>query len=253
MASRTVIARNWATSSENKIHDDSVARRFGFRGGLVPGVTLFAYLVGPMLDDVGDRWLAGGFCDVRFTAPVYEGEEVTGSCVDGVLSLTAGSDESRVVGRAWWALPGELDRRPRAGDLPADRPPVSDSVLAPGSVLGAVRHLADGDAMQRYLTAVGLDAQEWTSGGVAHPGWLLLDANEILVRNVALGPWIHTGSVVRSLAATPLGSTLETRAEVLDRYERRGHRWVVLDVLTTADGQPVQRVRHTAIWRLREG
>ena len=31
------IAYNHATESENKIHSDEVARRYGFRGGLVPG------------------------------------------------------------------------------------------------------------------------------------------------------------------------------------------------------------------------
>jgi hypothetical protein len=33
-----VEAFNTAKASENKIHDDAVARRFGFGGGLVPGV-----------------------------------------------------------------------------------------------------------------------------------------------------------------------------------------------------------------------
>src|SRR5688572_16197226 len=41
---RTISAFNTATSSENKIHDDAVASRFGFTGGLVPGVDVFAYL-----------------------------------------------------------------------------------------------------------------------------------------------------------------------------------------------------------------
>jgi hypothetical protein len=34
----SVRAFNLAAASENKIHDDTVARRFGFRGALVPGV-----------------------------------------------------------------------------------------------------------------------------------------------------------------------------------------------------------------------
>jgi len=33
-----VAAYNTAKQSENKMHDDTVARRFGFSGGLVPGV-----------------------------------------------------------------------------------------------------------------------------------------------------------------------------------------------------------------------
>ena len=39
-----VRAFNTATASENKIHDDAVARRFGFHGALVPGVEVYAYM-----------------------------------------------------------------------------------------------------------------------------------------------------------------------------------------------------------------
>src|SRR5580700_9954072 len=38
-----VAAYNTAKQSENKMHDDTVARRFGFSGGLVPGVDVMAY------------------------------------------------------------------------------------------------------------------------------------------------------------------------------------------------------------------
>ena len=40
-----VSAYNTAKQSENKIHDDAVARRFGFSGGLVPGVDVMAYMM----------------------------------------------------------------------------------------------------------------------------------------------------------------------------------------------------------------
>ena len=40
-----VSAYNTAQQSENKIHDDAVARRFGFSGGLVPGVDVMAYMM----------------------------------------------------------------------------------------------------------------------------------------------------------------------------------------------------------------
>src|SRR3982074_3619656 len=38
-----VQAYNTAKLSENKMHDDTVAKRFGFSGGLVPGVDVMAY------------------------------------------------------------------------------------------------------------------------------------------------------------------------------------------------------------------
>ena len=37
-----VSAHNTAKASENKIHDDATAKRFGFRGGLVGGVHVYA-------------------------------------------------------------------------------------------------------------------------------------------------------------------------------------------------------------------
>ena len=40
-----VSAYNTSKLSENKIHDDAVARKFGFSGGLVPGVDVFAYMI----------------------------------------------------------------------------------------------------------------------------------------------------------------------------------------------------------------
>ena len=36
----TLRAHNDAAASANKIHDDAVAAQYGFRGGLVPGVSV---------------------------------------------------------------------------------------------------------------------------------------------------------------------------------------------------------------------
>ena len=67
------------------------------------------------------------------------------------------------------------------------------------------------------------------------------------MRNVALGPWIHVGSDVTQLGLVHDGDALDVRAVVLDEHERKGHRFVVLDVAVDAAGRPVQRVTHTAI------
>src|SRR5438309_947388 len=55
-----VKARNTAESPENKIHDDAVARQYGFRGGLVPGVTVYAYLTHPLVAAFGAAGLDRG-------------------------------------------------------------------------------------------------------------------------------------------------------------------------------------------------
>jgi len=72
-----VRARNTAVESENKIHDDSVAAGYGFRGGLVPGVTVYAYMTVPIVERFGLDWVERGSMQVKFHQPFYDGEEVS--------------------------------------------------------------------------------------------------------------------------------------------------------------------------------
>ena len=88
-ASYTVRARNLAAESDNKIHDDDVARRFGFTGALVPGVEVFAYATQPFVAEWGEDFLTRGEIAVRFRRPVYDGEDVTVSA-----ALVDGDDDS---------------------------------------------------------------------------------------------------------------------------------------------------------------
>ena len=64
-AAYDVRAFNQAAASENKIHDDTVAQRFGFRGALVPGVTVFAYMAHQPVARWGRAWLERGAADCR--------------------------------------------------------------------------------------------------------------------------------------------------------------------------------------------
>ena len=69
-----VSAYNTAKASENKIHDDATARRFGFRGGLVGGVHVYAYMAHLPVQRWGRAWLERGAGDCKFAKPVYEGD-----------------------------------------------------------------------------------------------------------------------------------------------------------------------------------
>ena len=69
-----VSAYNTAKASENKIHDDATARRFGFSGGLVGGVHVYAYMTHLPVARWGRAWLERGTGDCRFGKPVYEGD-----------------------------------------------------------------------------------------------------------------------------------------------------------------------------------
>src|SRR5712692_7407776 len=89
-----VKVRNTSSTSENLIHSDETARRYGFAGALVPGATLYAYVTHPIVEALGPAWLARGAVNVKFVKPVQEGEELT---VTGEITEREVSGLSAVV------------------------------------------------------------------------------------------------------------------------------------------------------------
>src|SRR6266581_3500553 len=88
-----VAAFNTAHDSENKIHDDATARRFGFGGGLVPGVDVYGYMSHLPVMRWGRAWLDHGTAECRFFKPVYDGDTATVTAIlrDGGLEITVES------------------------------------------------------------------------------------------------------------------------------------------------------------------
>jgi acyl dehydratase len=264
-AAATVVHRvqayNTAPESENRIHADDVARRFGFRGGLVPGVDVWAYLAHVPAERWGRRWLAGGTMRAELRRPVYDGDtvEVTGTFEgDHAVALELRDGEGTVCARGVAGLPADAPRPPLPSEvprapLPAERAEATPGVLAAGTLLGTFEIGFRAEKARAYLRDVRESLPVFGDGAVPHPAWLLRTANWVLSENVRLGPWIHVASDVRHLGIGGDGDRLSTRARVLEEYERKGHRFVVLDVLIVAnDTRPLLRVTHTAIYRPRQ-
>jgi acyl dehydratase len=246
-----VTAVNTAADSENRVHDDRVAAAYGFRGGLVPGVTVYGYMTLPVLEHFGECWLERGAMSVRFKAPVYEGEDVAIEAhASDAGRLEVSLENGCATGAAWIepvAVPPGLAEYPARPMPPEDRrPPASHETLAAGTVLGTLTtklNLDEARMSAPLPAAVG-------EGRAAHPAILLALSNELLVRNVVLGPWIHASSEVVNFSQAHDGETLTVHGHVAEKYARKGHEFVVLDVLIRAGERVVQRVRHTAIWSL---
>jgi hypothetical protein len=266
-----VVARNTATASSNKIHDDAVARRYGFAGGLVPGVDVYAYMTHPPAEAWGLDWLERGSMRARFLTPVYEGEEVL-VVAHGVAPGSNGPNGQRVslelrgpdgavraTGEAQLPgdVPADLAVPTPTGDWPSaepidDPPEASPASLAPGTALPLAPHGFHADSATEYLAEIGESLPLYADLRVAHPGWLLRDANRVLSANVRLGPWIHVESVAQHRGIVHEGDRVHARAVVTREWERKGHRFVELDVgLLDGGDRPVAHVVHTAIYRPR--
>jgi len=253
-----VSAYNTAKLSENKMHDDTVARRFGFSGGLVPGVDVMAYMLHLPVAKWGRAFLERGLIEARFVKPVYDGEtaDISGEENNSVLSI-------QVESRGQLCATGSASLPAFAPSLSisdftetaavTERRPVNATSYEPGKWLGTVPRAWAGEAAQEYLTDVRETDPIYAREGLGHPGLLQRVMNKVLVDNAILGPWIHVGSRMQLLSAARSGDELTARAKVTGNYEKKGHRFVELDALVVANGRaPLAHCQHIAIYQPRE-
>jgi len=253
-----VEAYNTAKLSENKMHDDSVARRFGFSGGLVPGVDVMAYMMHLPVQKWGRAFLERGLIEARFVKPVYDGEitEVGGEESDGVLSievesrgeLCATGTASLPVSAPSFSISDYLEVAPVS-----ERKPANAASYEAGKWLGTLPRTWAGDAATEYLADVRERDPIYAREGLGHPGLLQRVMNKVLVDNAILGPWIHVGSRMQLLNAARSGDQLTARARVTGNYEKKGHGFVEFDALAVANGKvPLAHCWHIAIYQPRE-
>jgi hypothetical protein len=234
-----VRAQNIATESENKIHDDGVAATYGFRGGLVPGVTVYGYMTVPIVEQLPE-WLERGRMQLRLLEPFYDGDEVLVRAErvdDGSIGVTAEREDGTVCARGMASLrDGSLTPPARLGEhlLPEmeHRPMPTRENVIPGAELGTVVERLD-------------------LGGRCYSERVLQYSNDILARNFRLGPWIHTASEIDNWGLAREGDEISVRGCIRDRFDRKGDDFVVLDVTLLAGEQLIQTVRHTAIYKPR--
>jgi acyl dehydratase len=253
-----VSAFNTAKQSENKMHDDTVARRFGFSGGLVPGVDVMAYMMHVPVARWGRSFLERGLIEARFVKPVYDGETADVDSVehDGVLTievfsrgeLCATGSASLPVSAPVVALNDYVEV-----SAAAERKPVSASTFELGGWLGTTPRRWAGQDAKEYLADIRETDPIYEHEGLGHPGLVQRVMNRVLVDNTLLGPWIHVGSRMQLLAAAHAGDEIAARARVTANYEKKGHRFVELDALVVANGTtPLAHCHHVAIYQPRE-
>jgi acyl dehydratase len=253
-----VSAYNTSKFSENKIHDDTVARKYGFSGGLVPGVDVLAYMLHMPVAKWGRDFLERGLIEARFVKPVYDGEIAEVSAVDEAGGLTIEvQSKGDLCATGTASLPASAPSFSLADytEIAAvkERRPVNTTSYEVGKWLGVEPRSWAGEAAKEYLGDIRETDPIYARHGLGHPGLLPRVMNRVLVDNAILGPWIHVGTRMQLLSAGKVGDELTARAKVVGNYDKKGHRFVELDALVVANNRtPLAHCRHIATYQPRE-
>ena len=254
-----VSAFNTAKASENKIHDDATAQRFGFKGGFVGGVNVYAYMTHQPVLRWGRAWLERGTGEAKFGKPVYENdiaEIIAVEDADGMALTVQSQGVLCATGRA--ALPSNQPTPPALSDFKAvaprtNRAPADETSLQIGTWLGMTPLPITEQFHAQDLADIRETDPIYTRERIVHTGTIIRCCNWALSHNVILPAWIHMGSTVQNLGIAHVGDTLNVRAKITKNYEHKGHKWVELDAMVVAnETTPIIRATHIAIYRPRQ-
>ncbi len=225
----STVARNLPEHADNPVHTDEGARAAGFDAAIVAGTTVHAYLTHPAVSAWGLDWLAHGWSEVRFLAPVFDADSV--DCTPIVDTLI----EARVDGSVRATLAVSLDP-PIIGPSTGEPLPTMTVNLGEGSGTYGIRA---GDDLLIYAEA-----------NLAHPAVWSTIGNTVTKANCVTGPWVHVRSAITHLAEVPADAIVTVESTIADRFSTRAGDRVILDIRVSVEGTGVAIIEHESIIRL---
>jgi len=257
-------AFNPVPESENRIHSDETAKAYGFRGGLVPGVVVSAYLLHPAAVAWGREWVERGQAHVVVQSPVYDGETFR---VEVEAATETAYEASLIDERGTRCATAKVSRPTKIPEAPVrrhdsflsrdtERPVASLAVMERFIETGlhALPALWSKQAeITNYLRDPNEMAPIYHKENLANPAFMLGLTNWVMGRNVRMSPWLHLQTDSQNHRAVTSGTRLVVEAAISDLFEKKGHKFVDVDVgvFQESDDEAVASIRLRAIYELR--
>ena len=244
------------------MHSDDVALAYGFKGALVPGVTVFSHMTQPLVAKYGADWLARGSAEVAFAKPAYEGELLSVRAVLAAppdeYSVTCLNDRgvelAQMSAQLCTAAPAVDARAALEPSAPRDKELVTWELMEVGRPFPALAWRPTQAGNLEWCADVRDELPLYREGAdaVLHPGFVLRQANLVLRNRFTLPAWIHTASRIQFNSAAHAGDELEVRATPEEKWRKNGHEFVRLYVCVRRGEQVLAEIMHTAIFQPRK-
>jgi hypothetical protein len=259
-------AHNTSPDSANQIHSDEMAKAYGFKGGLVPGVTVSSYLIHPAVEAWGREWLTRGKASIVVNKPLYDGynfdlelsniseqsyqatltDQEGTPCATGSMSLTNNPPPPPTLRGDTLAQKGQ--RMP-----PATRDEMQK--LQEQGMFALAARWSEHNEMSSYLQDASLmpALHSFDGAAYANASFMLGLTNWVLAGNVYMNPWIHMQTDSQNYAIVEDGTLLTVECDIRELFEKKGHEFVDLnvDVYVADTGQAVMTAMLRAIYQLR--
>lgn len=258
-----ILALNDATDSENRIHSDEIAAKYGFTGALVSGVNVFGYMTQPLVRAFGEEFLQRGILDVIFLKPAYQDDLLTITTSEAktetrkrncITNITNEKGVELAKLETWLPLElpqvnklaeidgcaDELTRTEIAWDLVELHKPAPSYLWQPSAQDNQDHVMVQRDNAQCYQG----------ENAYIHPYFLLDACNRAFMRMFILPAWIHVGSKIIIRAPLKVGQSITVKTIPIDKWERKGHQFIKLYIAMLVNNSVAVEVEHTAIFKI---
>ncbi|MEX0941536.1 MAG: hypothetical protein WD002_03235 [Pseudomonadales bacterium] len=265
----TAEAMNTAPDSQNQIHGDDIARKYGFKGGLVPGVTISAYLIQPAVDSWGMDWLERGAAHVRVSSPLYDGEQFTVNITqefkdhykaelarpDGTVSATADISLTGPVETAGTPPVRRMDQIAEKDFIGPKASFETFKQLKQEGCLAFRYRWGSKHRMNAYIENQALmpELLRLDGGGYANMSFILGCSNWVLASNAQMNPWVHLETRSQNFRAVPADTRIIAEMDIDNFYEKKGHEFIDVNVnlFDEANDDCLAVIALRAIYKLR--
>jgi acyl dehydratase len=263
ISNHQILALNDATESENRIHSDEIAAKYGFTGALVSGVNVFGYMTQPLVRAFGERFLQRGVLDVIFLKPAYQDDLLTVSTAQAETETSKRNCITSIVNEQGVLL-AKLESW-----LPLELPHINTLAAVVCPLAGPQRGEIAWDLIelevpapsycwqpseqdnQQHVRAQRDNAQCYQGeNGYIHPYYLLDTCNRALMRMFSLPAWIHAGSKIIIREELRAGQDITVKTVPIDKWERKGHQFIKLYIAMLVGETVAVEVEHTAIFKI---
>lgn len=264
----SVIAHHANHHSNNRMHEDGLPQRLGFRGAFVLGVANYGNMTRALVARFGETWLGQAVIETKFIKPVCEGDRLR------VETLPiAGLEHGRAFEVTAYneTLDNEIAARMRTY-CPLPFPAVDESAaLSPNEWDGPVtqRRTWDNIVIGKAYRSLTL-----TLSAADNAYWQRVLDDDLPIYGAATAPPLHPAHVLRLVQlgynnqfigdnavhsaskavvrkALHVGDTVNILTVPIEKWEKKQNHWLTIYCAVRRQGEVCAEVYHTQIIKLR--
>jgi len=264
----TVVAHHANHQSHNRMHEDGLPQKLGFRGAFVLGVANYGNMTRALVSNFGEKWLSHAVVEAKFIKPVCEGDRlrvetlpIAGREKEHAFEITAFNESvgNEVAARLSTSAPDPFPAIDAVAALPPNEwdGPVTLRRTWDNIVIGqAYRSLhlrlsSQDNAYWKGVLEDDLPIYECAEHPPIHPAHVLRlvqlgYSNQFIGDNA-----VHSSSKAVIRRMLRVGDSVHILTVPIEKWEKKQNHWLTIYCAIRSNDEVCAEVYHTQIIKLR--